>query len=348
MEVENCMPARRGKGGAGVILLLLSLFCCLLLLAGCGGKSAPAGPGGSSGDSGASGGSYRVTDQTGRTITLKGKPHRIVSLTYGTDEMLADLVSPDRMAAYSRWAGDPEITFLKPEQLAAIGGHKAHGSAEEIVALQPDLVVASKATDPDLVRGLEAMGITVYVADSPRSFDGMCEKLLSLAKAVGEEPKAEAIVRSMRERLARLEKRLDRIPPDKRKTVVAFNFVGAFGRKGELFDDMLTHAHVINGAATLTPLGADGQITKEQVVRVDPDIFLLPTWNYNGQQDVKAYADSLLHDPAYRTVKAVRNRQLIFIPDKYRYVASHHVIDAIERIAADIYPEMYSKEDSAA
>ena len=47
------------------------------------------------------------------------------------------------------------------------------------------------------------------------------------------------------------------------------------------------------------------------------------------------------NDPAYRNVKAVKNDQIKFVSDKYRYVASQHVVEAIEAIAKAIYPELF-------
>ena len=46
--------------------------------------------------------SYGVIDVAGRTLHFEQKPQRIVSLTYGTDEILTDLVDIKRIAAYSR------------------------------------------------------------------------------------------------------------------------------------------------------------------------------------------------------------------------------------------------------
>ena len=40
-------------------------------------------------------------------------------------------------------------------------------------------------------------------------------------------------------------------------------------------------------------------------------------------------------------MKAVKNKQLLPISDRYRYVASHHIVDAIENIAYAVYPEVF-------
>ena len=318
-------------------ILFLLIMIMSVLLVGCGAKTqAPsASPEAST--------AYTVTDDAGRKLSFAKKPSRIVSLTYGTDEILTEVVDTKRIQAYSRWAGDNEISFITKEQAQKVGC-KVHDSLENILKLEPDLVVASIATSNDLVQSLEHMGIKVYIARSPHNYQEMCAKIVNLAEAVGEKAKGEALVSKMNERMQALEQRLSKLPDSKRKVAVAFNFTSAMGRRGDLLDNMMTMAHVINGAAAVTPpISEHGSvvISKEMVVGINPDVFLLPTWNFNNKQDIKGYAHAVKNDPAYRNVKAVKNDQIKFVSDKYRYVASQHVVEAIEAIAKAIYPELF-------
>lgn len=318
-------------------ILFLLIMIMSVLLVGCGAKTqAPsASPEAST--------AYTVTDDAGRKLSFAKKPSRIVSLTYGTDEILTEVVDTKRIQAYSRWAGDNEISFITKEQAQKVGC-KVHDSLENILKLEPDLVVASIATSNELVQSLEHMGIKVYIARSPHNYQEMCAKIVNLAEAVGEKAKGEALVSKMNERMQALEQRLSKLPDSKRKVAVAFNFTSAMGRRGDLLDNMMTMAHVINGAASVTPpISEHGSvvISKEMVVGINPDVFLLPTWNFNNKQDIKGYAHAVKNDPAYRNVKAVKNDQIKFVSDKYRYVASQHVVEAIEAIAKAIYPELF-------
>lgn len=317
----------------------------VFLLSGCGksvsgGKTIEAGTGGAIADTGMERQAYTVTDDTGRKIIVKEKPRKIVSMTYGTDEILKVLAGPGRIKAYSRYAGDPEISFLTQEDVAEVG-YQVKENAEAIFALQPDLVVVSVGSSPDMLRTMEQMGLTVYVAASPKNYDQMKQKVYHLSLAIGEEAKGKDLLEKMDVRMQRLEKRLDTIPESKRKVAVAFTMSGPMGRKGDLFDSMLQAAHVINGAAVVTPLGLRGQLTKEQVVEVDPDIFILPTWNYDKRQDTQRFNRELAEDPAFCNVKAVKDRRFLPVSDRYRYVASHHIVDAIENIAYAVYPEVF-------
>lgn len=286
---------------------------------------------------------YTATDDIGRTLYFESKPQHIVSLTYGTDEILTEIVGCKRIVSYSRWAGDGNISFITKEQAFTVG-RKVHDNLEAILALHPDLVVATTATSADLIRNLDSVGVKVYVARSPHNYQEMREKILHLAAAVGESAKGEEVVQKMDGRLSKLEEKLTQLPASQRRVAVAFNFTSALGRQGDLLDSMLAMAHVINGAAVVdSSTGENGRaiISKEMVVKINPDIFLLPTWNLDNKQDVQGYAYQVMNDPAYRNVKAVRNKQLKFVPDKYRYVASHHIVEAIEKIARTVYPEIF-------
>ncbi len=312
------------------------LLCLLFILSGCNQQQAQ--PGSTSCEGG-----YQVVDDAGREINLAGKPQRIVSLTYGTDEILTDLVDSKRIVAYSRWAGDEGITFITKEQ-ARIVGCRMDENTEKILLLQPDLVFVSTSASEEFVKSLENMQIPVYQAGSPDSFEEMREKVFGIAQAVGEQERGRQLVSGMDARLSRLQKQLAGLEEKEKKVAVAFGFESAIGRRGGLLDDMLTKSHVINGAGLLPGEMQTNHISKELVVQINPDIFLLPTWNYDNKHNVNGYYNSVLYDPAYKDVTAIKQNQLKFINDKYRYVNSHHVIDAIENIARSVYPHIFRGE----
>ncbi|MBR6636659.1 MAG: ABC transporter substrate-binding protein [Phascolarctobacterium sp.] len=128
---------------------------------------------------------YEVIDEAGRKLTFTEKPQRIASLTYGTDEILTDLVGTKRIVGYSRWAGDPEITFITKEQARKVG-RKIEENTEAVLSVKPDLVVATTASNNEIIHSLEALGLKVYLAGRPKNYEQMRVKVLKLGEAVGE------------------------------------------------------------------------------------------------------------------------------------------------------------------
>lgn len=138
----------------------------------------------------------QVVDDSGQSLSFPSHPSHIVSLTYGTDEILLGLVDTSRVAALSRYAGNPDISFVTKEEAEAVG-RKVDVNAESIMALKPDLVIVSTAVSPQLVSVLRQSGIPVYVSLVAVSWDEMEEKVRGVARAVNEEAGGEAMVQDM-------------------------------------------------------------------------------------------------------------------------------------------------------
>lgn len=282
-----------------------------------------------------------VTDDSGRQVSLPMQPKRIVSLTYGTDEILTALLSPARIAAYSKYAGDDGISFLTKDEVSRVG-RTVDMEPEHILAIAPDLVIASTSTPMQTVEVLTHSGIPVYVSAIPTTVEEMKGKVRGVAKAVHEEERGEAMVSDMESKLAALASKLSAVSPDKERVALGMSFRGILGKKGTLFSDVLRLAHVKDGAAVYeVPKGADAYLSLEILPKIDPDVILLPTWRVKAGDDTKAFEEGLLSNPALREVTAVKERRLVPFSEKYKYVMSQHVVDAVEAAARAVYPEVF-------
>lgn len=309
-------------------LFLLSLLFGVLLLTGCG-KVQPESH------------LRQVVDDTGQSVSLPQHPSRIVSLTYGTDEILLGLVDISRVTALSKYAGNRDISFVTEEEAAAVG-RKADLNAESIMALKPDLVVASTAVSPQLVSLLRQSGVPVYVSLVAANWDEMEEKVRGVAKAVHEEEAGESMVQDMEDKRAALEEKLSAIGPSDERCALGLSFRGILGKKGTLFSEVLAMAHVKDGAARYdVPKGTNAYLSLEILPEIDPDVILLPVWKVKAGDDEKGFAREIMENPAYRDVKAVKNGRLIPFPEKYKYVMSQHITDAMEASARAVYPELF-------
>lgn len=284
---------------------------------------------------------YAITDDSGYTMMLAKDPKRIVSLAYSLDEILVELVDPERILAFSRWADDPEITFITSEQAGRVA-KRAVPYAEALIELKPDLIIAAPSNlRPEAVQTLREAGIPVYLSKSPKTVAEVKQKVTAIAKAVGEEAKGQTLTAQMDERLQQLEAKLAQVTPDKWKSCMAFDFIGVIGSKNSLLADIFRQAHLRNGALQAGVDQGENRLAKEQIIAVNPDIFMLPTWNYDGRSDADAYRQQIITDPALQHVAAVRNQQVELVHDRYRYVASQHVVESIEAFAKTAYPELF-------
>lgn len=81
-----------------------------------------------------------LTDQTGYTLKLPAPARRIVSLVPSQTELLADLCLDDEVVGITKFCVHPDRWFRSKKR---IGGTK-NPHLDQIIALQPDLIIANK------------------------------------------------------------------------------------------------------------------------------------------------------------------------------------------------------------
>jgi iron complex transport system substrate-binding protein len=118
-------------------------------------------------------------------------PMRIVSLNMCVDSILIELVSHDRIAALSHYARDPERSTISE---AARHLPITYETAEEVVALRPDLVLTSRHSAIGTRNALRRVGIRFELFDVPKTIAGSLEQVRSVARLLGAEREGEAMV----------------------------------------------------------------------------------------------------------------------------------------------------------
>lgn len=286
-----------------------------------------------------SGVAYKVTDMTGTTITFKESPKRVVSLNCGVDEILLDLLPPERIAALSARADDPGICAAV-DKAKTVKKRVQGKNVEAILSLNPDLVVMPDWIGMDLVNGLRAVGVPVYVFKTPESLADIQDNILKIAIVVDAKVQGDEIVSTMQKKLERVQQITKKVPSDKKQTLIPLSLMGSFGGKGTTFDDMCNYANVTNGvsAAGVVKRAA---ITKEMIVKMDPDVFIIPTWDFEESGKAENFIKEIKSDPAFSTVKAIKNDRLVKVHDAYLYAASQYAANAVEEIAQAAYPEYF-------
>jgi len=314
------------------VFILLAI--AVLIAAGCGSSAAPAAT-----QAEPAQGAYTLVDSKGHTLQMKGKPQRIVSLMLGTDEILLDMVAPERIVAITKFADDPGISNVV-RKASGIRGRITDVTVENVLSYQPDLVIAADVMYQDVYRALWDMGVPIYVYNNIRSLTDIRQGIEAVGKAVGEPAAAEKLMQKMDGTLAEIQQRVASIPKSQQKNVLWLSAMGIRGGKGSLFDSMCEHAGVINGSAA-AGLAKDDVLSKENIIKINPDIFLMPRWSYQGQVDIGKFRSEIVDDPALQTVKAIKNKQLLNVPDRYLYCSSHYIADGVRAIATAVYPERF-------
>ncbi len=321
------------KKALNIIFILLLLIALMsLVMSGCGNDSA------------SKGGEYEVTDIHGTVIHFKEKPSRIVTMTIGTDNIVLGLVKPERMIACNTNLDDPASSNVV-ELAKQIPNKVRHPKLEEIIALQPDLVIAADWGNLDYVQSLRDMGINVVVVKGSKNLGDIKDNIRLIAAALGESEKGEKLIGLMEERLNNLKAKIDaQVPADQRKRVALISVVQNYGGRDCIYDDECKWAGVINGLSE-AGLNRGVKLTKEMLLKIDPDIILLPSYSAHGSFDNQAFKDQYIKDPSLQQIKAIKNGGIREPRDAYIYSSSQDFCFGAQEIAYSAYGDAFKLED---
>lgn len=187
----------------------------------------------------------------------------IVSTNPCADAILVRLVPRERIAAISHYSHDPSSTSL-PLQVArrfpATGG-----TAEEVIALRPDLVLTSSFTPAATRAAYARAGLKTLVLDSPTTVEASERQVMQIAEAVGALNRGEAMVRSINQSLSP--------PVESGPSALLFIAGDLASGSGNLLDELLRRAGFRNAAADYG-LTYTGTIPVETLVTNPPDVII--------------------------------------------------------------------------
>lgn len=163
MARDRISSGRRGAGLAGMLAALLCAAC------------APAAP----------------------TKPRADKAPTIVSLNPCLDAILVEVAAPGQVLALSHYSRDPGSSSIPAEVAARYG--VTGGTAEEVIALDPDLVLASSFLPQPTRRALQRAGLQVETFGSPKTVAESIAQVRDVADLAERESEGAALA----ERLAR-------------------------------------------------------------------------------------------------------------------------------------------------
>ncbi len=279
-----------------------------------------------------------VVDATGFEMTIESEPQRIVSLTLGSDEMLMGMLDESRILALTKYADDEGISNIAGEA-AKVEKRASFAQIEELIAMGPDLVITDTWADPNEIKQLREIGINVYAFQTPSNIEQQKAMILELAKITGVDEKGQKLVNWMDEKLAEVEKRLSKLKPEEKLTVLDYGEMGSSG-KGTNYDDIVTRAGLIN---VVSEAGIEGWpvISKEQIIEFNPDVITLPSWFYDDNNSLQGMIDTLKSDESLKTVKAISNDRFISVPNPHISAISQYVVLGVEDMAKAAYPQLF-------
>ena len=273
--------------------------------------------------------STTVVDGVGRRVDIPAHINRVVTLSPDLTETIYALGLEEKLAGDTNYCDTPPAARLKPHI-----GTAQNPSLEAIVALRPDVVLASTSINRrETVDALAKLGLAVYATD-PHTVRGVLDSITGVANVLGAPVQGQAVVAQLQTRLDSLRMRLADQPLAHVLFVVWQDPLITIGQNTFIAD-------ALRWAGAESVILADQnwpQISFEEVVRLQPD-YLLFTSRHSGDSG-KVLGD-LRSRSAWKGLRAVELGHVLDISDEIAR-PSTGLVDAIEELARDVHPEVFS------
>ncbi|MFN4114733.1 MAG: ABC transporter substrate-binding protein [Sphingomonadaceae bacterium] len=195
-----------------------------------------------------------------------GQP-TVVSLNPCSDAILAEVLPRERLLAVSHYSHDPQGTSM---DLALARTFRATGgTVEEVLALNPDIVVGSAFMPPATRAALAEMGLQVETLGIASTVAESQAQVRALAAAVGEPERGEALAARIGQAAAQLDQGRASATP----ATVLWQPGGIVPGEGTLVGELMRRAGLASHTAA-RGMGQADYLSLEQVL-ADPPALLL-------------------------------------------------------------------------
>lgn len=267
-----------------------------------------------------------ITDDAGRRVTLPARVDRVVSLAPNLTEIVYAVGAGDRLVGNTTYCDYP----AQAKNVTKVGD-TLHPSLERIIALKPQVVLVSTASQLEVfTQQLKDQNIAVFVTD-PHDLEGVFRSIEQVGEIMGTTQQTSTLVQQLRSRVTTVENAVK-----SRQPVRVFYQLSAEPLYTAGHDSFVTDVMKRAGAASVTAdvPGAWPKYSAESALAAKPDAIILPTGGSMGAGNANV-AEALKRSPAATQGKVYK------INDDHLVRPGPRAIDGLEEMAMALHPEAF-------
>ena len=247
---------------------------------------------------------------------------RVASINLCTDQLLMTLADPEQILGLSPYSRDVARSWD-----AAKAGKfpRLSGEAEDVLVLNPDIVVAGRFTKRATRELLKEKGLRVVEFDAARSLDDVKNEIWQMGGLVLHPDRAATEVQRLDTAIARARAVVSRRP----YRVLALSRRGWVSGGDSLTSSLLATAGLDNAASDLGyKLG--GFASLETIVSLRPDFLLVSDGGDFAEDEGRAF---MLHPALERFYPASKR---LVIPEKLTVCGGSMLSEALDRLTSEL------------
>ena len=272
-----------------------------------------------------------LTDGFEREVILTEPAQRIVSIAPSNTEILFAI------GAGPQVVGRDDFSDYPPEavDITSVGSMYGDLNAENIIALEPDLILAAMINSPEHVQALEDLGLTVFVLPNPMGMDELYQILEMAGKLTGREIEVATLVEGLTARVDTVFSKLVGAEPVKVYYEVDGTDPNAPWTIGtDTFQDVLIR--IAGGENIAADVQGYVLFSLEELVARDPAVMI-----FSAGPWVTTTPESVSERPGWGDISAVANEEVYGIDANWIDRPGPRMVDALEAMAMILHPERF-------
>ncbi|CAM2789937.1 ABC transporter substrate-binding protein [Hathewaya histolytica] len=268
----------------------------------------------------------KIKDFSGKEITLEKEPQKVVSLAPSATETVFAIGKGNLLVGRTNYCKYPD----EATKITSIGKLE-QPNIEKILELQPDLVLASSLTKPEVIKKLENANIKVIgVLDSAMTFDDVYKNISNFGIALNAQTESDELIKNMKNKVNNLSNKLKNSKKPSVYYVISYGKSGDFTATGDTFISELIS---IASGNNIAKDSKGWNYSKEQLLAKDPDIIIVSKYMNTKK--------GFMNDPAYKSLKAVKENKVFEIDNNNLDIPGPRLTNGLEDLVRTIHPEIF-------
>lgn len=270
----------------------------------------------------------QLKDDAGRLVAVPQHVDRVITLAPNLTEVVFAIGAGDRLVGNTTYCDYPpearDVTKV---------GDTLHPSLERIIALKPQVVLISTASQLEtFTQQLQNQNILIFVTD-PHDLEGVFRSIAQVGQIMGQQQQADTLVLKLRERTNAVEQAVKSLPPVRVFYQASGEPLYVPGHDA-FVTDMMRRAGGISVTADVP--GAWPKFSNESALAARPEAIILPTGGSMGAAN-STVVEALRNSPAARAGRVYK------INDDHLARPGPRIVDGLEEMAHALHPEAFKR-----
>jgi len=282
-----------------------------------------------------------IVDTTGKTITLPAAANRIIVTNSDAAEVLIALGAKDKIVGVTNTVLNTPLMASNLGNVTSVGVWD-NPSIEDIIALQPDIVVAYASWKPKNLAQFEAANITLVALDCYK-MDSLTTDIRKLGVLAGEEENATAYADFIDEKMNLVKARTANLTEGEKPTVyweqnrTKISSAGN-GSGGDTLIKMAGGNNLAGNETQQYP-----EVSAEWIVQSDPQVIIRNVGYVKSQDYMKDLISTIENRTGMSQVRAVKDGKVYIMSTTIAYGPKGFA--GLLYMAKILYPDRFADVD---